>query len=571
MNFLTKYSINGNYFRPTNADNIGFKMDWTGDIAEAELTVDSIELETDAKRLVIEHINTYGVFEGLPLTIEVGSLTLDYYIDLTDNPLISGVGDSSIEVTIKRRKAVDYFKEQANGLSFEALNKTNPITLIDVPYLIIKDNQLEMLIMLGISIFTLTKALIEGIEQLSIAISNFLGTIFVGTGFNLGAFLAAALQLIANIIYVAVLIVALIDLTKQVIELIFPPIRKLKAVKVQELFIKGCAKLGYTFSSTILSAMPQLTILPVPLKEEQKSIFTNLFSLNNGSFTKGYPTARDTTPTLGRLVDAMQEMFNASIRVINSVVYLERRDYWVLNSQVQITTTLNLQDKRENRWRYNLGEAWKRYYLHYQLDSNDLNTLDNIDSSQTEYSTEPVTIQNADLVSIKGLADVSIPFAFGIRKGSLSYVEEATLPFAQIADDVIQFFGGSSNLVSQVQGRIGVLQLSQQYFTVSKLMYTVGGKQPLNYLTKIGANVIYQNYHAINQVKANFKKIYDDPVRFSTFNFEDIIDNNYITDQEGNSLEILTLEWINEAKEAQITYAEKSNEGDNTKTILISG
>jgi len=571
MNFLTKYSINGNYFRPTNADNIGFKMDWSGDIAEAELTVDSIELETDAKRLVIQHINTYGVFEGLPLTIEVGTLTLDYYIDLTDNPLISGVGDSSIEVTIKRRKAVDYFKQQANGLSFEALNKTNPISLIDVPYLIIKDNQLEMLIMLGISIFTLTKALIEGIRQLSISISDFLGTIFVGTGFNLGAFLAAALKLIANLIYVAVLIVALIDLTKQVIELIFPPIRKLKAVKVQELFIKGCAKLGYTFSSTILSAMPQLTILPVPLKEEQKSIFTNLFSLNNGSFTKGYPTARDTTPTLGRLIDSMQEMFNAKIRVVNSVVYLERRDYWILNSQVQITTTLNLQDKRENRWRYNLGEAWKRYWLHYQLDSNDLNTLDNIDSSQAEYSTEPVTVQNSDLVSIKGLADVSIPFAFGIRKGSLSYVEEATLPFAELADEVVQFFGGSSNLVSQVQGRIGVLQLSQQYFTVSKLMYTVGGKQPLNYLTKIGANVIYQNYHAINQVKANFKKIYDDPVRFSTFNFEDVLENNYITDQDGNSLEVLTLEWINEAKEAQITYAEKSNEGDNTKTILISG
>ena len=329
--------------------------------------------------------------------------------------------------------------------------------------------------------------------------------------------------------------------------------------------------MGYTFSSTILNSMPQLTIVPVPLKEEQKSIFTNLFSLNNGSFTKGYPTARDTTPTLGRLIDAMEQMFNAKIRVVNSVVYLERRDYWILNSQVQITTTLNLQDKRENRWRYNLGEAWKRYWIHYQTDAMDLNTLDKIDSSQTEYSTEPVTVQNADLVSIKGLADISIPFAFGIRKESLSWVEEQTLPFAKLADEVVQFFGGSSNLESQVQGRIGVLQLSQQYFTVSKLMYTVGGKQPANYLSKIGANVIYQNYHAINQVKQNFKKIYDNPVRFSTFNFEDIIENNYVTDQDGNSLEILTLEWINEAKEAQITYAEKSNEGDNTKTILING
>ena len=101
------------------------------------------------------------------------------------------------------------------------------------------------------------------------------------------------------------------------------------------------SQLKYTHS------IPQLTILPVPLKEEQKSIFTNLFSLNNGSFTKGYPTARDTTPTLGRLIDAIEQMFNAKMRVVNSVVYLERRDYWVLNSQVQITTTLNLQDKRE--------------------------------------------------------------------------------------------------------------------------------------------------------------------------------------------------------------------------------
>ena len=102
----------------------------------------------------------------------VGNFSLDYYIDLTDNPLISGVGDSAVEVTIKRRRAIDWFKQQANGLSFESLNRTNPINVVDVPYLIIKDNQAEMLIMLIISIYTLQKALAEAINEVVEAIAD---------------------------------------------------------------------------------------------------------------------------------------------------------------------------------------------------------------------------------------------------------------------------------------------------------------------------------------------------------------------------------------------------------------
>ncbi len=48
-----------------------------------------------------------------------------------------------------------------------------------------------------------------------------------------------------------------------------------------------------------------------------------------------------------------------------------------------------------------------------------------------------------------------------------------------------------------------------------------------------------------------------------------LLNNNYVLDQNGNSLEILTFEWINESKTAEITYSELSNEGNNTETILI--
>jgi len=240
MNFLTRHFINDEEIRPVNADEIGFELKWTNDSEPAEeavLSIDTIVLANRAKRLVLDHIESgAGVFEGIPYRVEVGSTVLEYYIDLVSSPVISGEGDSDIEVKIKLRKSVNYFREQANALSFESVNITNPINTIDCPYLIIRDNQLEMLIMLGISIYTLTKALIEGIKDIVVAIQEITAAATPNAGippsFNTGAIIGAVVLLAARVIFVAALLVALIDLTKQVIELIFPPIRNLKASTV---------------------------------------------------------------------------------------------------------------------------------------------------------------------------------------------------------------------------------------------------------------------------------------------------------------------------------------------------
>ena len=572
MSLEISHFINGISVTPMNADEIGFKMDWTGDPKEAELTTDTILLANKGKQLVLDHIETLGVFEGIPYTIQFGNITLDYFIDLTETPVISGKGDSKIEVTLKRRKSIDWFIFSARNLSFEAINKTNPISLIDVPYLIVRDNQLEMLIMLGISTYTLTKALIEGIQDLVVAVTDFIKIVSVGTVVNTGQIIAAALLLVARLIYIAALLIALIDLTKQIIELIFPPIRNLKASRFKELCIKGCQKLGMNFSSTLLDNMSNMTFLPVPLKENNKSIFTNLFSLDNGSYTKGYPTARDSSSTLGLLIEDLESFFSAEIRIVGNTVFLEQDTYWQLNANLTIKNTLNIQDARENEWRYNLAEAWKRYLISYRTDTSDTNTLDKIKKNIVEYSTEPVTVVNADLVTIKGLIRVDNPWALGIRKEELTVVEEACLPFAKLADEVVGFFGGSSNLEAKVLGRVGVLQISQQYYSVSKLLYcSANGRQGSTYLDTIGAIHIHQNYHIKNQVKENFKKIYLAPIPLSTTNFETVLNNNYVYDESGNSLKILTFEFNNHSKTADIEYTVKSNEGDNTKTVLING
>jgi len=572
MSLESKHYINTTEIRPENADTIGFKFDWTGDILEAELNV----------QLVIDHIAQLGIYEGIPYTVKVfnprtgNNVTLEYFIDLTDNPTISGAGDSTIEVKIMRRKAVDWFKKNASALSFEVINKKNTIPTIDIPYIIVPENRGEILIMLVIMEMSLVKALIDAIDVLQDATVKLVQAVanLAASPLSVANVLRVAwavLRLAVAVLYVALIVIAIIDAMDKFVQTVFPSIRNFKGAYFKTLLERGCAHLDYTFSSDLINALSGLTHLPVPMRKTSNSIWNTVFGLENGLNIKGYPTANDTTPTLGSLIDALEIMLNSKLRVIGNVVHLERRDHWANNAGVTIKNTLNIQSNRENEWTYNLGETWKRYYLHYRVDQSDTHTLDSIEGTDVEFSTEPITVVNPDLVNITGLADMSIPFAYGTRKNKLNNIEELVKDLAKFADDLINTLGGNSNLVGLVNSRIGVLQISQQYFTVSKILYTVNGRQPANYLNIIGAKPIYDNYHIINQVKENFKRIYDATIPFSTDNFEMFLDSNYVNDEDGSELEVLTMEWVNESKTADLEYAVLSNEGFNTKTDLIDG
>ena len=509
----------------------------------------------------------------LECSVSIDGFSIEYYIDLTEDAQFT---THSVEVTIKRRKAVDYFFSQANALSFESLNTKLPngiINKFNVPYIIVKDNQVELLIMLSLSTYSLTKALIEGIQALSDAIAD-LTEASIPVGIpptpNVGAIISASLKAAARLIYVIALIVALINLIQQILELIFPSVRYFLASKVKELIKQGCEYLGYQFESTLLDGISGLTLLPVPMKDDNPSIFETLLGIQTQPYTKGYPTALDSTPTVGSLIKAIEKTLNAKTRILQgNIVKTEIRTFWYSLNGVVIHRTMSVQDKRVNAWSYNFGDAWKRYYIHYQIDATDSHTLDKIKSSDAEYSTEPISVVNSDLVNIKGLAEVVIPFALGIRKDKLTFVEKTALTLAEFADSVINFFGGNSNLAGLINGRIGILQISQQQFMISKLLYTVNGRQPSNYLSLIGADAFYINYHQINQVKENFKRFETERIEFDGQSFLNLLNNNVVTDQFGNQLELETFKWINESKEAEIEFYEYSDKANNTQTILI--
>ena len=555
-----KHYLNGVPVSPRNVLEIGLNTDYTGNPNMLQVDTDTVILPREAREIILNHISTQGVFEGIPYTIVTDSgITLEYYIDLSEGTTYR---DFEIEVKIKKRKAYDNFFENADGLSFELMNSKGVVfPFVDIPYLIIADNQLELAVTLSLATYVMTKEAIQATKDLVTATRDLIEATTPNVGLppapSLGEIISLSLALAAQLAYTLSVYAALYKLAQDLFELLFPIVRYNKGCTIKNLIQKGCEYLGYTLDSTLLDEWDKLTLMPVPLVKGKKGIFNFLKNDLAFSFTKGYPTAQDTVSTLGELIKAVELWFNARTKVYNGVVQIERRDYWKNISTNAILPALNIQDKRQGEYTLNTIEAWKRSYIHYQVDYSDINTIDFFDPTDAEYSTEPLSVINSDLVTIKGLNDINIPFALGIRKSRLSWIEEIAKAFFVLIDGVTGIFGGGTNYVAKIKNRIGVTQLSQQYFGVTKVLYATNGRQPENYVDKIKASNIYKNYHNIDEININGYKIYSDvPIRLKSDEFVSLLDNNFAY-INGVLCEILTIRYIDELSQAIISYKEQ--------------
>jgi hypothetical protein len=566
-----RHYLNGVEVAPRNILSIGVESDFTDRPDFLEVDTEKLVLPREAVQIIQDHLSQYGPFEGIPYTmITNGGEVLEYYVDLQEEPIFR---DFEIEVKIKRRGGKDNFFDRAEGTTWELMASEGvSFNSFDIPYVILPDDAVATAIGLGVSIYVLTKDIIEQIEALAETITTIIDSVTpeVGAGVTTDPAEIATLvvKALLQLAILALTIVALIKMVQQFFELIFPKVRYLQGIKVKDLLTAGCNYLGYEFQSTLLDGISGLTICPVPLVKDKDSFWDFLQNDLNFAYTKGYPTASDTTPTLDTLLNAMETTFNARTKVRNGLVELERRDYWQNITSNQFLPALNLQDDRQSEFTYNTEDIWKRYYIHYNVDFSDLYTVDYYDPTDAEYSTEPVMVNNPDLVSIRGLNEVIIPFALGVRKDSLNWLEKLAKGFFEVADEVINLFGGNGNYAAQIEARIGVMKLSQQFFSTSKLMYTVGGKQPSNYADLINAGTIYENYHKINEIQVNDYKIFANaPLRMTGQEFVNLLDNNYAI-INGVVCEILNIKFKDEESLATITYKQPFNWADGKVTVL---
>jgi hypothetical protein len=567
-----RHFLNEIEITPRNREEIGVISDFTDNPEVLKINVDTIILPREAYGIVKDHIATLGLFEGIPYRVQMANgISLNYYVDLTSAPIFRSY---ECELKILRRQSADKFFEDANGTSFELMLKKGVVfPRFQVPYLVIKDNQAELAISLALGLYTMTQALISAIKDLATTVSQGVqaGTPSVGaTGpvIGLGDIISYVLNILAQVIYIAALLVAVTNLGLQMFNLIFPKIRYLGACKVKDLIEKGCQYLGFTLDSTLLSST-NFTIVPVPLVRGRKGIFKFVSDDLVAPFNKGVPSSSDSVSTLGSLITAVETTFNARTKVVDGVVQIERRDFWQDVTSMNVSPAMVIQADRQDEFTYNSEDVWKRYYIHYSLDSMDLNTMDELyDIHDAEFSTEPVNIVNADLVTIKGLQDVSPPFSLGQRKDELNWLEKQAKELFELIDEVSGVFGGGTNLAAKIDARVGVMVISQNFFSVTKLLYTVAGKQPANFKTFVSAKSLWDKYHYINQIQLNSWKIKSSVrLRIMEEDFVTLLNNNY-AEIDGVNCEILQLEWIDEKSLATITYRIPDNYASGKVTTL---
>ena len=151
----------------------------------------------------------------------------------------------------------------------------------------------------------------------------------------------------------------------------------------------------------------------------------------------------------------------------------------------------------------------------------------------------------------------------------MSYIEEFAKGFLQVVDAITGSFGANTNFVSLITNRIGVTQISQQYYSITKVLYAVNGRQQAGYGNYIKASNIYNEYHKINEININGYKIYSDvPLRMNASEFLSLLDNNFAY-INGLLCEILTIRYTDEQSKAVISYKEPFEYAQGKVEIIV--
>lgn len=557
-----KHFINNTEITPRNIFDIGIVCDFSARIDQNKLTTDTIVLPNEGKNLVLQHLQNVGLFEGLPYDIQfAGNNVLNCYIDFTNSFTIK---DKEVEINIKKRNAHDNFFDNAEGLTFDYLNTQITLTQKRVGYQILPADATGQALTCMITLFSIGISIGQQVKEIAETAKEFASAIAYAPFAVQGKVLEAGIKLIIQIAFVAVLVYQAVKLIQRLIELTLPKVRYFNVCTVLELLQKGCQQLGYTFKSSILEGnYKNLVLLPIPRNKDKKKWYDVFQNDLDQSFQNGFPSAGDTTPTLGTLISAIESMFNGKTRVVNGIVQLERWDFWLDKSISTINSSLVLQSESQNSYTYDFSRLFKRYLIQYTTDYSDLNTIDRFDYGNAEYSLERTNIVNKDLNLIKGLTDINIPFALATSKNKFTWLEKLFSETFKAIDKL-----ASSNL-SAKKSKLGYIQLSQQYFSSTKIFIHDGAeKMDGNSDSLLNPAVLWDNFHSINYpfkyqwiIKENVK------IPMNSEVFLELLNNNYAT-IDGVECEITKLEYFDAKGFALVSYKQPNTIFKNNINVL---
>lgn len=516
-----------------------------------------------------------GVFEGDPYQIQIGDNSInafDGYIDYSKG--VRFIGNSEIEVSLKKKQGVDWLSDVADGFNYRYLESIGVVKHSDffgVPYVINYIPDGVQLLLLAISTYSLVKELIENIKGLSDRISDLsdAATPVVGvsagfgagvvTAYDIGNIIMAALKLIAQVAYLVAIVYAIIKLVEQIIEQLMPPKRYHLGVGIKTLFQRACDHLNLQLESKLLDNIDnKVKWVIIPAKGHRGGEKPN--GADNSWRETGVPNQNDPFDTFGKAIRVFKAWFNADYKIENGTFYFERKDQFRTNSPWVIPNTFTNQDTLQDENTFNTDELRANYNINYTTDVQDQNTLDNQEGRIFQAQLKPKVTTDPKLSNLQGLEEIQIPCSLPVRKDELTFLEAALKVFADFVDGITGQLGNPQSFSGQINSRIGTLHLSSHFTSVPKVVAFQGNSLAKNQRTILGARGLWDNYHFINSFAPingrhnQYWKYEEQPIPFIMQDFVSLASNNLVVTPEGENAEIEFLDWETWDNKATVNY-----------------
>lgn len=582
-----RHYINGQDFgEPIGWDGLKININWLNNKEGLNINITDLEFAHKAnaylqKRILNGLDGGVGVFEGEPYEIRIGSpeapvYTFKGYLDFTDENTI--IGKERIKLSLKKQKGEDWLNDVAFGYSLAYLDSIGAIKekdKIKVPYVINHVPDGMQLIVLSMSIYMMTKELIENVQKLAETIADVTNAstpvigVSVGLGagvvtaWDLGDFIMVTLKALARIAYIVALVVAIKELVNQIFEQILPVKRYHLGMSVKGMFETYCNFLGLKLKSSLLDEYKNLVHIP------QKSV------KGGEKKEKCFPESNSVIGTFGDLITVFKMVFKADFRIIDGVFIFEREDYFKNIGNYVLPDVITNQSERLNVFSLNTEEIVSNYNIYFDIDTQDGNTLEGDDGRVFQAVTRPIKKINEDFVTIKNLAEVSIPFSLGKTKNGLTDVEKMAKTLGKAVDKITGVFGKGTNYANKIENRIGALLLTSHYTSVGKLVVLSGVNLEPNQRQFLSASLLWDKYHyissfaEINGLHNQFYRFKGVLVPMTLKEFEELINNNYAKDSQGGEIMIESIEYDPTQRTALIDYRLRKKYTNNLKIDYV--
>lgn len=573
---------------PRNWEELEIEKNFLDKNDDVNINISSLEFAGEEAKKIIDRILSglsggVGVFEGDSYSIEVGEVgnpayIFEGYLDYAEGVEVRGC--DGVTVALKKKQGSDWLNDVADGFSFRYLFDKGTITnsdFIKVPYVInyVPDN--VQLVLLSLSLYMMTKELVQAVRDVAEAAGDVTdaATPVIGVGVGAGAvavtaadlgnFILVIIKLAAFIAYTVAIVIAIKNLIEDIIAQLLPKKRFHLGMRLFDLFRKGVEHLGLSFSSNLLNARFEWVIIPSKGHKggQEPTGFV-------GAWTEsGTPNANDGFDTFGDLIRVWSAALNADYRIINGVFHFERADFWDSLAVYTIPDFFTDQKELKDVFKLNVDEVVANYNINWQYDTQDQNTLDNQSGRVFQAVLEPNAVNTTDLVNLKNLQEVAIPCSLGIRKNSLTVVEEVLKGLAGFVDGLTGIFGSGTNFKTKIENRKGALLLSSHFLTIPKVVVMQGAKLAKDQRPKLAARRLWDELHFINsfaEVNGEHNQFYrfeNVKVPFCLEDFVNLLNNNSCKTEQGEEAKIESLKWTVWENSAVISYRVKKKYTNN--------